>query len=168
MTYHRGAMNRSVSRALTVFAALSLLAFRSHAVAAPAAPASSDVEIRELVRLVNRHRVEKGLRPLAWDARLAAVARRHSRDMARRRFFGHVNPDGQDPFDRMRAAGLRFRAAGENVAEGQSSAAEVFSAWIKSRHHRANIEGRDFSRQGIGLYRKRWTHLFLGEESRRR
>ena len=38
---------------------------------------------------------------------MATVARRHSEDMARRGFFDHRNPDGLDPTQRARTAGLR-------------------------------------------------------------
>src|SRR5437867_4420077 len=75
-------------------------------------------EIRDLVARINRHRRAIGSEPLTWDERLASVAQRHSEDMARRHYFDHVNPDGLDPFDRMRRAGIRFRFAAENLAAG--------------------------------------------------
>lgn len=46
---------------------------------------------------------------LAAASDLAAVARRHSGDMARRGFFGHVNPDGLDPTTRATQAGVTCR-----------------------------------------------------------
>lgn len=128
---------------------------------APAMPTRTD-PVRQLVALVNWHRSSIGLQPLRWDDRLAAVARGHSRDMLRRGFFGHRNPDGEDPFDRLHEAGIRYRAAGENVAEGQATARQVFDAWMKSRGHRANIERRSFTHHGIGLEGRRWTHVFTG------
>jgi uncharacterized protein YkwD len=47
------------------------------------------------------------------------AARKHSIDMGTRNFFDHVNPDGQDPFARMKAAGWNPTGAyawGENIA----------------------------------------------------
>src|SRR4051812_5014003 len=44
--------------------------------------------------LINREREAKGLKPLAWDAKLAAVARGHSADMAKRNYFAHASPEG--------------------------------------------------------------------------
>ena len=125
-------------------------------------PASPSAQVRELAALVNWHRASLGLRPLRWDDRLARVARSHSRDMLRRGFFGHRSPEGKDPFDRLRAAGIAYRAGGENVAEGQASAREVFDAWMNSRGHRANIERQSFTHHGIGLEGRRWTHVFIG------
>ncbi len=115
--------------------------------------------VRDLVARINRRRVAIGCGALAWDDRLASVAERHSLDMARRAFFSHVNPDGEDPFDRMRRAGIRFRAAAENIAAGQRSGAETFGAWMGSRGHRRNLEDCVYTRIGIGLHRGHWTCL---------
>jgi uncharacterized protein YkwD len=124
-------------------------------------PASQISEARRLADLVNRHRVSIGLAPLSWSSRAERVAMAHSQDMVRRRFFSHVNPDRKSPFDRMRAAGLVFRAAGENIASGQTTADEAFESWIRSRGHRANIESPLFTHQGIAVYRNHWTQVLL-------
>jgi len=114
-------------------------------------------EVRDLVARINRHRRSLGCGTLRWDDRLTAVALRHSQDMARRGFFSHTNPDGRDPFDRMRRAGIRFQAAAENLASGQRTGAETFDGWMGSRGHRRNLEDCAFTRIGIGLHRGRWT-----------
>lgn len=114
-------------------------------------------EMRDLMARINRHRRTIGCRPLEWDERMARVAQRHSEDMARRGYFSHVDPDGRDPFDRMRRAGVRFQAAAENLASGQRHAAETFDDWMGSRGHRENLERCVYTRIGIGLYRGRWT-----------
>ena len=116
---------------------------------------------QEFVSLVNEHRASIGCPSLAWDGRVADVALRHSQDMASRHFFGHTNPDGVDPFARLRAAGIAYSTAGENIAEGQDSAREVFRAWMNSAPHRRNIENCAFTRHGMGMYQGRWTHMFV-------
>ncbi|MBI5711204.1 MAG: CAP domain-containing protein [Candidatus Eisenbacteria bacterium] len=124
-------------------------------------PAIADPEVRELVRLVNERRVRIGCPPLAWDARLARVAEKHSADMAGRRFFSHVNPDGDDSFDRIQDSMIEFHSAGENIAAGQGTAREVLAAWMKSRRHRANLENCLYTHHGIGRIQNRWTHVFV-------
>jgi len=116
-------------------------------------------EIQDLVERINDHRAALGRPTLKWDERLAALALRHSTDMVRRDFFDHINPDGDDPFDRMDHAGIRFSRAGENLAWGQATGAQVFEGWMNSGGHRHNLENRDFTRIGIGLYQRRWTCL---------
>ncbi len=54
--------------------------------------------------MVNNERVKEKLKPLKIDRALSEIARRHSEDMARRRFFDHINPDGQGPTERGLAA----------------------------------------------------------------
>jgi len=116
-------------------------------------------QLRDLGDRINGYRTRHGARALAWDDRLAAVARRHSEDMARRGYFAHVDPDGHDPFARLDAAGIRWRAAAENIAEGQRTTREVYDGWIESTPHRENIERREYTHYGLGVYRYRWTLL---------
>lgn len=127
-----------------------------------AAPAEAEMpgEVRDLLRRINRHRRSLGCPALAFDARLARVAKRHSADMNRRRFFDHDNPDGVDPFERMERAGLRYRAAAENLAIGTASGEEVFDGWMRSRGHRRNLEECVYDRVGIGLDGDAWTAVF--------
>lgn len=125
--------------------------------ASEAAASRPQGEVRELVERINRRRAAIGCRRLAWDERLARVAGAHSRDMARRGFFSHDNPDGESPFDRLRQAGIRFRAAAENLAMGQRSARETFAAWMNSPSHRRNLEDCVQTRVGIAVFRERWT-----------
>ena len=62
------------------------------------------------------------------------LLRHVSEDMADRAFFDHVNPDGDDPFDRMSAAGFAGGYPwGENIALGPIDAAQVVQAWMDAR-----------------------------------
>ena len=63
----------------------------------------------------------------------------------------HVFPDARYPRleDRLNAAGYGWRAAGENLAFGQRSAAAVITAWMDSAGHRANILHTSFSEIGV-------------------
>lgn len=114
-------------------------------------------QLDALLDRINRRRLAIGCRRLAWDTRLAAVAQRHSVDMARRNFFSHTNPDGDDPFDRLRRAGIRYRNAAENLAEGQRTAEEVYAGWAGSPGHRRNMENCVYTRAGLGLADHCWT-----------
>jgi uncharacterized protein YkwD len=120
-----------------------------------------DPGIRELVRLVNAKRRSIGCQELRWDNRLAAVALAHSRDMVWRNFFSHTNPDGKDPFDRLRDSGLHFSAAAENIAMGQATGGEVYETWLRSPGHRENMLDCRYTRHGIGKAGDRWTHILL-------
>ena len=67
----------------------------------------------------NAARRRQRLAPLAYAQPLAGVARRYSEDMARRGFFGHVDPDGRDATDRAARHGVTCRVAvGNRIYEG--------------------------------------------------
>jgi uncharacterized protein YkwD len=126
-----------------------------------AVPAGSD-RAAQVLALVNEARASAGCRPLAADARLAAVAAAHSADMRDRGFFDHVNLAGLTPFDRAEAAGVSARA--ENIARGQRDAAAVMTSWMNSPGHRANILDCGLTRLGVGIADGGggpwWTQLF--------
>lgn len=104
----------------------------------------------EMLRLVNKERIAAGLKPLAPDPELTEVARRHSADMFARGYFAHDTPEGHDPFDRMRAADVRFLTAGENLALARSVQI-AHAGLMNSPGHRANILRPEFGRVGIGI-----------------
>ncbi|GAA4469526.1 hypothetical protein GCM10023189_56690 [Nibrella saemangeumensis] len=109
----------------------------------------ADLEAR-MLELVNEERLKEGLKPLKADPELAVVARNHSRDMFARGYFAHITPDGKDPFDRIRAARVRFLTAGENLALAQTVSI-AHTGLMNSPGHRANILRPAFGRVGIGI-----------------
>ena len=104
----------------------------------------------EMLELVNAERKSAGLGTLAADPELTEVARQHSVDMFARGYFAHDTPEGLDPFDRIRAAKVRFQTAGENLALAQSVQV-AHRGLMNSPGHRANILRPQFGRLGIGI-----------------
>jgi uncharacterized protein YkwD len=105
---------------------------------------------REVLNLTNQIRQQQGCGPLRLDSALVEAAGRHASDMVRRHYMDHTNPDGQDPGDRMAAAGYRGSSWGENIAAGYSTAQKVVAAWMQSDGHRKNILNCRFTSIGIG------------------
>jgi uncharacterized protein YkwD len=103
-----------------------------------------------MLEMVNEERRAAGLSPLAPDPEMTEVARRHSADMFARGYFAHVTPEGADPFDRARAAGLSFRTAGENLALAPTLRI-AHTGLMNSPGHRANILRPEFGRLGVGV-----------------
>jgi uncharacterized protein YkwD len=128
------------------------------------AEARPDLE-RKMLELVNRERAKHGLRPLKADPEMTRVARAHSRDMFARGYFAHDNPDGKDPFDRMREAQVRFYAAGENLALAQTLEI-AHNNLMNSPGHRANILKPEFGRLGIGILDGGFYGLMISQEFR--
>lgn len=103
----------------------------------------------QMLVLVNKERTKRGLKPLLMDEKLRELARAHSRDMFARGYFAHNNPDGQDPFERMDAAGIKYMVAGENLALAPSVEL-AHTGLMNSPGHRANILTAEYGKVGIG------------------
>lgn len=104
----------------------------------------------EMLQLVNEERKKGNLPALKNDPELKQVARAHSKDMFTRGYFAHITPDRKTPFDRIRAAGVRYSTAGENLALGQTLTI-CHNGLMNSPGHKANILDRSYRRLGIGI-----------------
>lgn len=104
----------------------------------------------QMLALVNRERVQAGLKPLVMHAALTAVARQHSADMLARAYFSHYSPEGKTAFDRLRAERIAFLIAGENLALAPS-VTTAHAGLMNSPGHRANILRSQFGKVGIGI-----------------
>jgi uncharacterized protein YkwD len=133
------------------------------AAARPAAGAADGAaSVEEMARLVNAHRRARGCPALAWLQPAADAAQAHSADMARRNYFDHVTPEGQQPWDRLTARGVRYRLMAENIAwTPEQSARQTLQGWINSPGHRQNLENCAYTHHGIGLRNAYWTHVFV-------
>lgn len=141
---------------LGFWTALALSPFRVEIARADSNAASyAELETR-LHQEVNALRARRHLIPLERDPALDAVARAHSSDMARRSYLSHVNPEGQNPVDRLRAAGIEgFSLAAENtgLTDRADPNREILQGWIASPVHRRNLHAPPFNRTGIGISR---------------
>ena len=119
---------------------------------------------KEVVRLVNEERAKYGLGALKEDWELSRVARYKSQDMKDKKYFSHTSPTYGSPFEMMKAFGLSYSYAGENIAMGQRTPKEVVNAWMNSPGHRANILNASYKKIGVGYVTggNYWTQMFIG------
>jgi len=115
----------------------------------PGSDCGTAIEQEELV-LTNAARADNGLAPLECDVGLTLAARKHSEDMCALGYFSHTSYDGRQFDQRIRAEGVNFGAAGENIAMGQETAEWVHESWMRSSGHRRNILDGSYRRIGIG------------------
>ncbi len=101
-------------------------------------------------RLLNDDRRAAGLPALAFDARLAAVAEAHSRDMRDAGFFGHRSPSTGMHADRLARAGYGSAVSAENLALNVSIA-EAERGLMASLGHRRNLLGSGFTHGAVGV-----------------
>ena len=119
---------------------------------------------QEVIHLVNVERAKAGLKALTEDWELSRVARYKSQDMHDLRYFSHTSPTYGSPFDMMKAFGIRYRTAGENIAMGYRTPAAVVQGWMNSPGHRANILNASYTKIGVGYVASGnyWTQHFIG------
>lgn len=139
----------------------------------PAAPRSTyganritDLE-RRMLTLINRDRRDAGVRPLRWNARLAAVARAHSRDMVGRSYFSHDTPGGKSVGARVTAAGIDWEAVGENIAIAPTISRAETEFMNEPRHqqnHRWNILNPDYAEVGVGIVQGSNGQLYITQD----
>lgn len=123
---------------------------------------SQDVE-QEVINLVNAERAKAGLPALKYDWELARVAKHKSQDMHDKKYFDHTSPTYGSPFTMMTNYGIKYSAAGENIAKGQTTAKQVVNAWMNSEGHRANILNKNYTHIGVGYVADGhyWTQMFI-------
>lgn len=128
----------------------------------------TDLSVRayeqEVIRLTNIERAKYGLKPLTEDWELSRVARYKSQDMHDRRYFDHNSPTYGTPFQMMKAFGLSYRSAGENIAMGYRTPQSVVTGLMNSSGHRANILNSSYTKIGVGYVAdgNYWTQQFIG------
>ncbi len=120
---------------------------------------------REVINRVNEIRAQNGLKALTEDWELSRVARIKSQDMKDNNYFSHTSPVYGSPFQMMKSFGISYRAAGENIAKGQSTPQAVVNAWMNSSGHRANILNSYYTHIGVGYVAsgKYWTQMFISK-----
>ena len=117
-----------------------------------ASPAAASRIAAEVVDLTNVQRTRNRRAQLRANARLMHAAQLQAEQMARAGTLAHVLPNAPYPTakDRLAAADYRWQVYGENVALGQSDAADALDSWMRSRGHRTNILNPDFTELGTG------------------
>jgi uncharacterized YkwD family protein len=115
----------------------------------------------QVVTLVNQERTKAGLSTLTSDPALASMALDKAKDMYNNKYFDHNSPTYGSPFDMMKAYGIHYTYAGENIAKGQRNPQEVMNAWMNSTGHRQNILSPNFTKIGVAYYNGEWVQEFI-------
>ncbi len=139
-------------------AALLTVAAGGAAIEAPPRPAQAAAEPDDpvaagaaVVRAMNATRRARGLPALTATAELTELARRHSTAMRDAAMVAHVVPGSGEIGDRLRRAGVPYRFAYENVAQGPSALA-AHGKIEESPAHLANVLA-SATQVGVGVVR---------------
>lgn len=129
--------------------------------------AGADAKASALIAHMNAARLSSGTHELLRDPALDAVALARAQDLLALDYFDHYGPAGESAFTELRARGIRYRLAGENLARNNhSDAATVtvaFEALMASPGHHANIVEPRFQRVGVAAvpHRSLWLYVTI-------
>jgi uncharacterized protein YkwD len=102
---------------------------------------------RAVVCLIDQQRRDRGLPRLRENSQLNRSAQGWTNTMVDNRNFGH----GADFAARISAAGFHWSSAGENIATGFETPADVVHAWMGSAGHCQNILNPTYRFVGTGV-----------------
>lgn len=130
----------------------------------------ADAEEQAFLTQINNYRAQNGLPALKFVQSLSAAAYHHSLDMASNNYFSHTLLNGTTWDQNIRDHGYTFATSlAENIAAGNSSAANTFTQWKNSAGHNANMLSTAYVAIGIGRaysatsqYGWYWTTTFGG------
>jgi uncharacterized protein YkwD len=110
----------------------------------------------EVVNLVNKYRAEKGLAPLRADPYITTASNNYANVLATERAnvagVSHTGPDGSLSEQRLAASGYPGSFCGENLAAGQTNAAEAVNIWKNSPAHNAIMLAANPTEIGVGYF----------------
>ena len=124
---------------------------------------------KELLDLTNAKRAEAGLSPLSWSDTLAGCAKARASELpllSDYQNMNHQRPNGQPWYTVNGYTYDNSPMYAENIAYGQTSAQEVFNAWVASEGHYKNMMNPDYKTFGAALfttdsgYRYYWIEEF--------
>ena len=130
----------------------------------------------DILRGINQERFNAGAPLLKMNSLASQVAYEHSKDMGENEYFAHKNLGGKEVGDRLKAAGVFYTVAAEdlslfeNLNKETNLSVRAVEGWMKSPGHRSPIVDADhlFSDGGAGVFCKEKscyiTFVFIGNQ----
>lgn len=122
-------------------------------------------EEQETLKLINEYRKQNNLEELKPISKLQEVSQIKARDLVEHNYFSHTSERLGTPFEMLKANGVDYTVAGENLA-GNINPERAVKAWIDSPSHKANILDKEFEYTGISvidspIYGKVFVQIFI-------
>lgn len=114
------------------------------------APTSVSLAEAYFLKLVQGERRRHGLQPLTIHAKLQTIARRHSLDMAKNRFFGHYSPRRGTLRHRLDGQRVHYLTCRENISSGISPY-RMHLRLLDSPSHRVTMLDPTLTHVGLGV-----------------
>jgi hypothetical protein len=112
---------------------------------------ASSITPENIINLTNRERVAWGMNTLQSNPQLSAAALAKANDMFEKQYWDHFGPNGESPWQFIRASGYDYVYAGENLAKGFRTAEGIHEAWMASPTHKENIISGNYRDIGVAV-----------------
>jgi uncharacterized protein YkwD len=112
---------------------------------------ATQVNSSTLLESTNQQRSSNGQKKLGTNQQLARAAQAKAEDMAKRNYWSHNTPDGDEPWLFIDQTGYAYQKAGENLAYGFGSSGEAVAGWMNSPSHKDNMLDPSYSEVGFGI-----------------
>ena len=122
---------------------------------------ASTISTENIIKLTNQERTASGLNSLNENSQLDAAALAKANNMFEQQYWDHFGPNGETPWQFIRAEGYNYVYAGENLAKGFQTAEGVHEAWMASPTHAANIMSGNYKDIGVAVVQG----VLLGKET---
>lgn len=111
----------------------------------------TEIAVDELLAMTNKKRAENGLSPVQLSNTLSRAASEKASDMFAKNYWAHNSPEGTTPWVFVRSSGYDYLYAGENLARGFTTSADVVDAWMASPGHRENMLSPNYDDVGFAI-----------------
>lgn len=118
---------------------------------APVNQTNLSPQASRILLLTNQQRQAIGLAALSVSKELTAAAEHKTCDIVKRGYYAHNTPEGLTVAQQVRQFGYNSELVTENLAYNTNQDPDViFSMWLKSSGHKANLLRSDIREIGIG------------------
>lgn len=111
---------------------------------------ATEISSQNLLKYSNERRQVNGAGNLAINNNLTQAAQTKANDMAKRNYWSHATPDGEQPWKFIQNAGYDYQKAGENLAYGFDSSYDTINGWMNSKTHKDNMLDKAYTEVGFG------------------
>ncbi|MDD2578004.1 MAG: CAP domain-containing protein [Candidatus Dojkabacteria bacterium] len=112
---------------------------------------ASTITAENIINLTNSERIAWGLNTLQPNSQLSAAALAKANNMFEEQYWDHFGPNGESPWQFIRAAGYDYVYAGENLGKGFRTAEGLHEAWMASPTHKENVISRNYKDIGVAV-----------------
>ncbi|HPQ79271.1 MAG TPA: CAP domain-containing protein [Candidatus Dojkabacteria bacterium] len=112
---------------------------------------ASSITPANIISLTNQERRVAGLPELTNNAKLSTAALAKANDMFAKDYWDHFGPNGETPWQFIRAAGYNYVYAGENLGKGFRTSEGLVEAWMVSPTHRDNMLSPHYKDIGVAV-----------------